>query len=270
VAEQRRLIELLAKKRQAVISHAVTKGLNPHAPMKPSGIEWLGDVPAHWTVPTVHTRYEAVLGKMVDAKQVTGKHPTPYLRNADVGWDEINTENLPVIDLEPHERERFCVRAGDLLNCEGGAGVGQTSIWKGQVAECGFQKALHRLRPRSERDVPRYFFYFMRLWIGTGIFEVAKGGSTIPHLTGETLRASRFPCPPGDEQQAIAVHLDRLGRQFDTLTAEATRAVDLLQERRTALISAAVTGKIDVRGAVGGGAISDAAAAREARAGVPV
>ena len=97
-------------------------------------------------------------------------------------------------------------------------------------------------------DVPRYFYYFMRLWIGTGIFEVAKGGSTIPHLTGETLRASRFPSPPREEQHAIAVHLDTLGRQFDTLTAEAERAIGLLQERRTALISAAVTGKIDVRG----------------------
>jgi len=245
--EQRRLIELLREKRQAVISHAVTKGLNLHASMKPSGIEWLGDVPEHWTTPPLYTRYEAVLGKMLDAKQITGTHPIPYLRNADVQWDRVNVEDLPVIDIEPDEFDRFTLRSGDILVCEGGAGVGQTAIWQGELDRCAFQKAIHRLRPHSSNENPRFFYYCMCYAVESGIV-LAAGSSTIPHLTGEKLRAYRFPCPPPEEQSAIVAFLDNECSKLEALTAEAQGAIDLLQERRTALISAAVTGKIDVRG----------------------
>jgi type I restriction enzyme S subunit len=249
VGEQRRLIELLKEKRQAVISHAVTKGLNPQAPMKPSGIEWLGDVPEHWTTPPVYLRYEAVLGKMLNESWITGSHPIPYLRNADVQWDYINIDDLPTFDIEPDEYDRFTLRSGDILICEGGAGVGQTAIWHGELDRCAFQKALHRLRPLSSNENPRFFCYCMRFVVDTGIV-LAGGTATIPHLTGEKLRGYRFPRPPVDEQVEIIAYLDAETAKLDALTAEAQRAIDLLQERRTALISAAVTGKIDVRGSV--------------------
>jgi type I restriction enzyme S subunit len=246
VAEQRRLMALLKEKRQAVISHAVTRGLNPEAPLKPSGIEWLGDIPAHWSTPPTFTRYEAVLGKMLDEKKRTGRHPIPYLRNADVNWDWVNTDELPVLDIEPDELERFCLRTGDLLVCEGGAGVGQTAIWKGQLPLCAFQKALHRLRPWRADENPRFLYYCLRYTVETEVI-LAGGLATIPHLTGEQLRRYRFPRPPLDEQTAIVSFLDAETAKFDALTAEAERAISLLQERRTALISAAVTGQIDVR-----------------------
>jgi type I restriction enzyme, S subunit len=248
IAEQQRLIELLQEKRQAVISHAVTKGLNPDAPMKDSGIEWLGEVPEHWAVPPVFVRYEAVLGKMVDEKKATGVHPVPYLRNADVYWDQINTTDLPTLDIQPHERTRFTVRRGDVLICEGGAGIGQTAIWQGGDDTTAFQKALHRLRPwDTSKEDPRYFFYCMRFVVESGIL-LAGGTATIPHLTGEQLRRYRFPCPPLPEQRAIIEHLDAVGREMDALHEAAAGAITLLQERRSALISAAVTGQIDVRG----------------------
>ncbi len=247
VGEQRRLIELLKEKRQAVISHAVTKGLNPHAPLKPSGIEWLGDVPEHWAIPAVFTRYHAVLGKMVDEKQLTGTHPICYLRNADVNWDRINITDLPVFDIEPDDVERFSLRPGDVLICEGGAGIGQTAIWQGELDRCAFQKALHRLRPWSDDEDPRFFYYCMRNAVETGVV-LAGGTATIPHLTGEQLRKYRFPRPPIKEQKQIVEHLDSETDKLDALTAEAERGIELLQERRTALISAAVTGQIDVRG----------------------
>lgn len=246
VREQRRLIELLKEKRQAVISHAVTKGLNPHAPVKPSGIEWLGEIPEHWATPAVFARYQAVLGKMLDEKQLTGAHPICYLRNADVNWDRINIADLPVFDIEPDDVERFSLRPGDILICEGGAGIGQTAIWQGELDRCAFQKALHRLRPWSDDEDPRFFYYCMRNAVETGVV-LAGGTATIPHLTGEQLRKYRFPRPPIKEQNQIVAYLDCETGKLDALTAEAERGIELLQERRAALISAAVTGQIDVR-----------------------
>lgn len=247
VAEQRRLIELLSEKRQAVISHAVTKGLDPNVKMKPSGIEWIGLLPEHWSTPPLFARYYAVLGKMVDEQKATGKYPIRYLRNADVNWDSINTHDLPVIDIEPGEIERFTVSPGDLLICEGGAGIGQTAIWDGQPARFAFQKALHRLRPwKANKENPRFFYYCMRYVVETG-FVLAGGTATIPHLTGEALRKYRFPTPPFKEQNQIVQFLDCETSRFDQLQSEAEQVISLLQERRTAIISAAVTGKIDVR-----------------------
>lgn len=95
IAQQQRLIELLKEKRQAVISHAVTKGLNPNAPMKDSGVEWLGQVPEHWAIAKLGYRYEVLLGKMLDEKKISGEHLGSYLRNTDIQWGRINTENLP-------------------------------------------------------------------------------------------------------------------------------------------------------------------------------
>ena len=246
VAEQERLIELLQDKRQAVISHAVTKGLNPDAPMKDSGIEWLGEIPAYWTLPPVYARYEQALGKMLDQAKLTGLHPTPYLRNVDVRWDFINTEDLPSMDIAPHEVDRFTVRFGDLLMVEGRE-LGRSAIWKGSNGVVGFQKALHRLRARDASEHARFFYYTMVFAHGTGCFLADQSPNEIPHLTGEELRRYRFPKPPFEEQVAIVATLDRAAREFDGLIVEAERAIDLLQERRTALISAAVTGQIDVR-----------------------
>ena len=249
VAAQRRLIELLKEKRQAVISHAVTRGLNPQAPLKPSGIEWLGDVPSHWDLVPIYMRYEAILGKMLDEKKITGNYLVPYLRNVDVQWDSINIEDLPQMDIEPNSFTRFTLKKGDILICEGGE-VGRTAIWNDELSLCAFQKAIHRLRPLSSNEDPRFLFYCMRFAAATDVFLANGNPNTIPHLTGEKLRAYRFPTPPFTEQKAIVAYLDIETAKFDTLTAEAQRAIDLLQERRSALISAAVTGQIDIRGVV--------------------
>jgi type I restriction enzyme S subunit len=247
IAEQQRLIELLQEKRQAVISHAVTKGLNPDAPMKDSGIEWLGEVPEHWTLPPLYARYEQVLGKMLDQSKQTGQNPMPYLRNVDVQWDSINTIELPQIDIGSDEVERFSVRDGDVLVCEGGE-VGRTAIWAGENNTFAFQKAIHRLRPLNKDECTRYFFYIMRFAAGLEVFVANCNPNTIPHLTGEQLRKYRFPKPSLEEQILISAYLDEESARFDKLINEARNAIALLQERRSALISAAVTGQIDVRG----------------------
>ncbi len=257
VAKNRTLIERLKEKRSALISRTVTRGLppdaaraaglDPHPRLKPSGVEWLGDVPAHWQIPPLYARYSVELGKMLDAKRISGQHLLPYLRNVDVQWDSVNVEGLPEMDINTEEYGRYTLEKGDLLVCEGGE-VGRTAIWREELRRCAFQKALHRVRPHSGRDLPRFFYYVMRAAASTGVFLAHGNPNTIPHLTAEKLRVYRLAFPPPEEQRAIVNFLDGATTKIDTLIAKIETTIERLQEYRAALITAAVTGKSDVRG----------------------
>ena len=244
VAAREKLIALLEEEKQARVNRAVTRGLDPNVPLKPSGIDWLGDVPAHWQVTALHHKYSQRLGKMLDSKRIRGDHLLPYLRNTDIQWDRINIDDLPTMDILPSEYDRYTVRPGDLLVCEGGE-VGRSALWSGELAICGFQKALHRLRPRRG-DVPRFMYYVLCVASNRGVFSDGHV-STIAHLTGDKLRAHRFPFPPLHEQTAIVEHLDKATTAIDAAIARARRQIDLLQEYRTRLVADVVTGKLDVR-----------------------
>lgn len=245
VARKRRLVQLLKEKRQALITRAVTRGLDPEVKMKESGVPWLGEVPEHWALPALNSRYEILLGKMLDEKRLTKTALVPYLRNIDVQWDRVNTEDLHEMDIAPSEYERFSLSPGDLLVCEGGD-IGRTATWRGEMALCAYQKAVHRVRPRSVAEHPRYLFYTMVAVHGRGVFLAEGNPNTIPHLTGEKFRRYRFPQPPYQEQVAIADYLDRMTPKMDDLVTKVEQAVERLQEYRAALISAAVTGKVRV------------------------
>lgn len=249
IAEQERLIALLKEKRQALISHAVTKGLDPNARMKDSGVEWLGEVPAHWEVARLGYRYEVQLGRMLNEARAEGEHMRPYLRVYDVQWNSINVEDLPLMDFPPDAQERYRLLPGDLLVNEGGSYVGRSAIWKGELHECYYQKALHRLRPHDlDEDTSDYLLHVMEMTTQGGIFAGGGNQTTIDHLTAEQLRAYRFAFPSCREQAQIARFLKQQLHELDLLSLQTSLAISLLQERRSALISAAVTGKIDVRG----------------------
>lgn len=247
VEEQKRLIKLLKEKRHAVISHAVTKGLDPNSRMKSSGMEWLGDVPDHWDVASVGMRYEVQLGRMLNEERAVGENMRPYLRVFDVQWGKINIDELPQMDFPPDAQLRYRLRSGDLMVNEGGSYVGRSAIWRGQLDECYYQKALHRLRPRTVNDTTEFFYYVMEMATQRGVFVAEGNQTTIDHLTAEQLRRKRFAFPPRQEQSAIAeylnIELDRASKVIES----AESAMSLLRERRSALISAAVSGKIDVR-----------------------
>jgi type I restriction enzyme S subunit len=246
IRAKQKLIKLLEEQKQAIIHRAVTRGLDPNVRLKPSGVDWLGDVPEHWEVAALRHRYSQCLGKMLDSKRITGNHSLPYLRNTDVQWDRVNIEDLPMIDIPPAEYSRYTVQPGDLLVCEGGE-VGRCALWSGELAVCGFQKALHRLRPMNPgQDIPRFMHY--ALWAA------AKGNafndghlSTIAHLTGDKLRAHRFPFPPVAEQESLVSLLDARLKEIDQAVSAAQREISLLREYRTRLIADVVTGKLDVR-----------------------
>ena len=226
------------------IDVARSRRFRPHAEYKDSGVEWLGEIPAHWDIAPMYARYEVALGKMLDAKRVTGEWSGKYLRNIDVQWDAINVENLPEMDFPPSERSRYLLRPRDLLICEGGE-VGRTAIWNGDLDECFYQKAIHRVRPSADSENPRFFYFLMYSLAKRGVFTAGGNPNTIDHLTAVQLRHYRLPFPPATEQRTIASFLERETAKIDALVVKKERLIELLQEKRTALVTRAVTRGLD-------------------------
>ncbi|MGW4410911.1 restriction endonuclease subunit S [Nonomuraea sp. NPDC004702] len=213
-----------------------------------TGWEWLPTIPGDWSIGPVYAYFDVQLGKMLNADRASGERQKPYLRNANVHWYEISTFDLATMVFEPNERIRYGVKKGDLLVCEGGAGVAEAAVWDGQIPEVFYQKSLHRVRAIS--DVPvEWLMYWLRFSKAAGVFDADGNLATIPHLTGEQLAAYRIPIP-SDGRRRIAVLNSEIAAIHKT-QAEMTAANALLAERRRALITAAVTGQIDVTTARG-------------------
>lgn len=245
-ARKERLVELLRAEERAIVHHGVTSGFDSRARFEPSGVAWLGDLPGNWQIIPLRLRYSVRLGKMLDAKRITGASLLPYLRNTDVQWGRINAEGLPEMDISPDERDRYTVKPGDLLVCEGGE-VGRAALWD-RPEKVGYQKALHRLRPYDGgRDRPEFLYYVLRAMADLGLFKADGNENTIAHLTAEKLRRLRVPFPPTQEQEAIAKRLDGELKKRESAVATARSQIDLLSELRARLISDVVTGKFDVR-----------------------
>jgi type I restriction enzyme S subunit len=247
IRSKQKLIKLLEEQKRVVINEAVTRGLNPNVPLKQSGIEWIGDIPKHWDIAGLRLRYSVQLGKMLDAKRITGKHLVPYLRNTDVQWDKINTKDLPKMDIFSDEYERYTVKPNDLLVCEGGE-VGRAAIWDGADETIGYQKALHRLRPLNlQKDDPRFLMFVLYDAAKRGIFHADGSENTIAHLTAEKFKKYRFAFPPLEEQREIVKYIDEQVHKINVLDSSAAKEISFLQEFRTRLIADVVIGKLDVR-----------------------
>lgn len=249
VAEQRRLMALLKEKRQAVISHAVTRGLNPDAPMKPSGIEWLGDVPAHWEVSKMKWVAEMQSGHTPDKKIPA------YWENGDISWVSLNDtgylKDNDYISETAYNITQLGIENSSARMLPAGVVVFSRDATIGRCAITTKPMAVSQhfiAWVCSESMIPE--FLLLRLRSMTGELDRLTTGATLKTIGMPDVRTLVTPVPPLQEQKAIIAHVAQQTAQLDTLTAEAQRAIDLLQERRTALISAAVTGQIDVRGAV--------------------
>lgn len=246
VAEQRRLIDLLKEKRQAVISHAVTKGLNPHAPVKPSGIEWLGDLPAHWDVISIKWLSTVKRGAsprpIDDPKYFNDQGEFAWVRIADVSaCDGVLRETTQRLsDLGSSLSVK--IAPGELfVSIAGTVGKPCLSAIKACIHDGFVYFPTLRIDPK---------FLYRIFEAGTCYGGLGKWGTQL-NLNTDTIGSIRIALPPVEELGQVLVFLDTELTKLDTLTAEGERAIMLLEERRTALISAAVTGKIDVRGLVG-------------------
>lgn len=153
------------------------------------------------------------LGKMLDAKQQTGKHVFPYLANFNVQWFRFNLVKLNRMDFSPEDQIEFELKNGDLLICEGGE-VGRTAIWRNDIEKCFFQKALHCVRCNLEIVAPEYlaFVFYIRA-TKTKFSEVVGGSSTISHLTGVKLKRLLIPIPPLELQNEFAAFVEKVEQQ---------------------------------------------------------
>ena len=211
---------------------------------KPSGVKWLGDVPAHWDVTAVKRCYSIKLGKML---QNAPKHPhdveVPYLKAQHVQWFQVLMAEVPKMWASQSEARQFGIEAGDLLVCEGGEG-GRCAILNEQIDNCIIQNALHRVRPR-EQSLNVFLQYVMSTVAATGWFDALNDKATIAHFTKEKFDALRIPLPPLAEQRAIVRYLDHVDRGIQDYIEAKEKLIAQLQEARRAIIHRAVTRGLD-------------------------
>ncbi|MFQ1620381.1 restriction endonuclease subunit S [Aeromonas veronii] len=245
IAKQQQLIELLKEKRQAVISHAVTKGLNPHAPMKDSGVEWLGQVPEHWGVmPIRHLSSFIGTGG-------TPKDPTSFTEEKDILWfspGDFNGDLL--IDKSSKYVTKSSVINNDVKiysqNSVLIVGIGATL---GKVAVCQHEFSCNQqINIVTPNSLMCMYFMAYSLLAQTEQMKQISNASTIGIMNQEKTKNIRVAMPSLEEQNEIINYLKNKLDGFSKIMDRSSKAINLLQERRTALISAAVTGKIDLRG----------------------
>ncbi len=244
IADQERLIELLSERRTATITHAVTKGLDPSAPLRDSGIPWLGHIPTHWQISKVGYHYSVVLGKMLDEKKFNSDHQLrTYLRAGNLSDHGLTLADLKEMTFSDEEVGKYSLEVNDLLVVEGGS-IG-TNVLISEPTDLLYQKTINRVRGDGTHQ-PALLGFWLRVLRDSDYLSELCNGSTIMHFTAEKLRALPIPFAPITEQVEILNYLnDRCG-EIDALIADAQRAIELSKERRAALISAAVTGQIDV------------------------
>ena len=247
IARQQEVIEKLKAYKLSVITEAVTKGLNPDVPMKNSGVEWIGKIPEHWAIHKFCWDYSAMLGKMLDAKRITGEHLHPYIKNADVQWDSINFEDLDEMDFSDEEKERYTISPGDLMVCEGGE-IGKCAIVPDDIPEdIYYQKALHRVRKRHPDSGNIHFLCKVIYCMAkNNCLNTSPEKATIAHLPGDALSQLRIPTPPISEQGQIAEYLNDKCMEIDRFSARKHETIDKLIEYKKSLIYEVVTGKKEV------------------------
>ena len=266
LGKQRELMERLGEKRRALISRCVTRGLpppaaqaaglHPHPKLKPTGIDWLGEIPEHWAIG-------------VKLKSLSIREPAAFTNGpfgSDLLTSEIEDEGIPVIyirDLKAtgykrasrshvteekaRELKKFRVTAGDVLIAKVGDPPGFGCVYPATEPPGIICQDVIRLRPDRELIDERYFCNLLNSNAGIAAVDNVSVELTRKRFSLDDLRSIRLPLPPKAEQTAIAAYLDTETAKLDGLISKVAEAIERLTEYRTALITAAVTGKIDVR-----------------------
>ena len=236
--EQRRLVALLTARREVVdrlrdASHAgmrmrdsLVRNLYERGTrgerLKSTSV---GLVPESWSVEELGERFTIQLGKMMSEGARAGANggtQVPYLRNANVQWNRLDLEDVSTMSFTEKEREKFALRPGDILACEG-RHVGKSAIWHDEIPGVCYQKALHRLRPKGQ-DLPAFLLHCLYYCSITGRFVALTGETTIPHLPAEKLRAMEIAFPTIEEQREIADAINELDRELASLNRRGEQA----------------------------------------------
>lgn len=246
IEKQQQLIELLKEKRQAVISHAVTKGLNPDAPMKDSDVEWLGNIPEHWVVSSL--KYMA---KVIDCKHITAEFsdvgiPVASISEVKSWFVDLSSAKLTnekdYLSLIDGGRKPVC---GDILYSRN-ATVGEAAIVSENMPDFAMGQDVCLIKT-NEKVIPEFILYTLKSDVIAQQLNLAMVGSTFKRINVDDIRNFSIAIPSKNEQVLIVKMLMGKLEKYDRIISNAVDVITYMQERRTALISAAVTGKIDVR-----------------------
>jgi type I restriction enzyme S subunit len=248
IDKQQQLIKLLKEKRQAVISHAVTKGLNPATPMRDSGVEWLGEVPAHWSAGRLAYQIDLL---------VDGTHHSPesypegdylYITAKNIKEHGFDFSNISYISSSDHDEiySRCSVRKDDVLYIKDGATAGIAMV-NDREEEFSLLSSVALIRPRKNILRPKYLKHHLNASVFKDEMLNRLSGGAMTRFTIDGISRFNILIPPIEEQDEIVELIEAKTSQMDILIEKAEKAINFMQERRTALISAAVTGKIDVR-----------------------
>lgn len=240
------LIERLKEKRTTLITHVVTKGLSPDAKLKPSGIDWIGDIPDGWTVKKI--KYVAQTPLMYGANESPDEFDETqprYIRITDID-ENGNLRDDIAVSLEMEKARPYLLKKNDILFARSGATVGKSYIFDKDIIAC-FAGYMIRFEPKLSKVIPKFAYYvtFSKMylnWIESNTIQ-----ATIQNVSAEKYNNFYLPLPCIDEQNAIITYLDTETSKINTTISKTLTSIEKLKEYRTALISACVTGKLDVR-----------------------
>lgn len=242
IAEAKSSIEEYKSWKASVIFETVTKGLNPNAEMKDSGVEWIGEIPKGWKVSAVKRHYSIILGKMLESvPQSNDATLENYMCASNVKWGGIDTTTNRQMWFSPIEKEEYLLKEGDLLVMEGGS-AGTSAIYRGEYAPCYMQNSVNRCRSK-DGSLTHFLYYWMFLVYHSGHVESACNRATIMHLTKEKLGRLPFVYAPKEEQASIVSYLDRKCSLIDGIIAEKEDLIRELENYKRSLIFEVVTGK---------------------------
>ena len=179
-----------------------------------------------WEMKTLKDLGTSRLGKMLDGKKIIGNNLKPYLRNSNVQWFRFELNDLLKMDFDEKDKVEFSLKVGDILMCEGGE-IGRCAIWKDEIEDCYFQKAIHRIRLNNKYVLPEYFVYMFKNIADNGGLDEFKSAATISHLTGEKLKKMRMPIPPIEIQNQFAELVAMIEAQKEQAQLELAKSEEL-------------------------------------------
>lgn len=239
-------IEEYKKLKQAVITQAVTKGIRGDRPMKNSGIEWIGDIPAGVPISRVGLHFDIVLWKMLCSAPVDDNYTLEsYYCAADVHFEGLSNGEKKKMWFSPDEKEQYCVKNGDLLVVEGGAGAGGCAIAVSTDVPIYIQNSIMIVRSKGISNI-RYLRYLLECLVKKGYIDVVCNKATIPHFTKDKLANVPFIVFSQSEQEEIVEYLNEKCAGIDALIAKKQQYLTEIENYKKSLIYEYVTGKKEV------------------------
>lgn len=230
--------------KKAVITEAVTKGLDKDAKMKDSGVDWIGKIPEKWKVSRIGHDYNVTLGKMLDSKEYDQHEMNNYLCAANIKWSGVNTSINKKMKFSSSEKPLYLLQKDDVLIMEGGT-AGTSCIYNNEFAPCYIQNSVHRCRAINN-NISKYLYYWMHVVFYSGYINSICNKATILHYTKEKVEKTPIVLPSIVEQKSIVNYLDSKCSEIDALLQNYEDQITTLEEYKKSLIYEYVTGKKEV------------------------